>query len=152
LGLNRKLPTIKPLAPFETGFDPANDLFGWPSIARQVENIRMRMPHPNMTFVFGHRFHTTSQLAVYLAPDTVATSLYHRYSQYRLWFAAEKHTGWDALFIVDRKRHRERARRYLPLFDRMDPQPEEIEVLRNGRPAHELRVYKFYGFKGRYEE
>ena len=152
LSLNRKLPAIKPLAPFETGFDPANDLFGWPSVARQVESIRMRMPHPNMTFVFGHRFHTTSQLAVYLAPDTVATSLYHRYSQYRLWFEAKKHTGWDALFIVDRKRHRERARRYLPLFDRMDPQPEEIEVLRNGRPAHELRVYKFYGFKGRYEE
>jgi hypothetical protein len=152
LKLNQKFPAIKPLAPFETGFDPGNELFGWRSIARQVENIRARMPHPKTTFVFGHRFYSTSQLAVYLEPETVATSLYHRYSQYRLWFAAEKYTGWDALFIVELKRHRERARRYLPLFERMDPQPEEIEVFRNGRPAHILKVYKYYGFKGKYEE
>jgi len=110
------------------------------------------MPHPETTFIFGHRFYTTSQLAVYLKPDTVATSLYHRFSQYRLWFEAEKYTGWDALFIVEPKRHRERARRYLPLFERMDPQPEKIEVMRGGRPAHILEVYKYYGFKGTYED
>jgi hypothetical protein len=152
LQLNRKFPAIKPLAPFEPGFDPGNELFGWHSIARQVENIRARMPHPETTFIFCHRFYTTSQLAVYLKPDTAATSLYHRFSQYRLWFAAENHTGWDALFIVARKRHRERARRYLPLFESMDPQPETIEVFRNNRPAHILKVYKYYGFKGKYED
>jgi hypothetical protein len=152
MSLNRKFPAITPLKPFETGFDPGNELFGWQDIARKVENIRAQMPHPATTFVFGHRFHTTSQLAVYLDPETEATSLYHRYSQYRLWFAAEEHTGWDALFIVDRKRHQERARRYEPLFSRMDPQPEEIKVFRNGRPAHVLMVYKYYGFKGKYEE
>ena len=152
LSLNRKFPAIKPLKPFETGFDPGNELFGWQDVARQVENIRALMPHPETTFVFGHRFYTTSQLAVYLDPDTVATSLYHRYSQYRLWFAAEEYTGWDALFIVDRKRHQERAVRYMPLFDRMDPQPQEIEVFRNGRLARALEVYKYYGFKGKYEE
>ena len=54
--------------------------------------------------------------------------------------------------MVDRKQHQERARRYMPLFERMDPQPEEIEVFRNGRPAHVLEVYKYYGFKGKYEE
>ncbi|UCD81596.1 MAG: glycosyltransferase family 39 protein [Desulfobacterales bacterium] len=152
LGLNRKFPAIKPLKPFETGFDPANELFGWQNIARQVENIRAQMPRPANTFVFGHRFHTSSQLAVYLDPDTAATSLYHRYSQYRLWFNAEDYTGWDALFVVDRKRHQERARRYKSLFTKMDPQPKEIQVFRNGRPAHVMEVYKYYGFKGKYEE
>jgi len=152
LSLNRVFPALKPLKPYETGFDPGNELFGWQSIARQVENIRARMPHPDTTFVFGHRFYTTSQLAVYLDPATVATSLYHRYSQYRLWFKAKDYTGWDALFIVERKRHQERARRYKSLFNRMDPQPEEIQVFRNGRPAHVLQVYKYYGFKGKYEE
>jgi len=152
LQLNQRFPAIKPLAPFEPGFDPGNELFGWRSIARQLENIRAQMPHAETTFIFAHRFYTTSQLAVYLKPDTAATSLYRRFSQYRLWFTAENYTGWDALFIVERKRHRERAQRYLPLFERMDPQPETIEVFRNSRPAHILKVYRYYGFKGKYED
>jgi hypothetical protein len=152
VSLNQKFPALKPLEPFETGFDISNELFGWPDIARQVEAVRAQMPNPAATFVFGHRFHSTSQLAVYLKPGTVATTLHHRYSQYRLWFAAEDHVGWDALFIVDQKRHRKRAERYRPLFNRMDPQPLEIRILRNGRLAQHIKIYKFFGFKGNYEE
>jgi len=151
LSLNRQFPVVKPLKPFETGFDISNELFGWQDIAQQVETIRAQMQHPATTFVFGHRFHITSQLAVYLHPDTIATSLYHKFSQYRLWFEAEKHIGWDALFIVENKRRQERAARYLPLFTAMDPDPIQIRVFRDGRPAHELAVYQYYGFKGKYE-
>ena len=152
LSLNQKFSAIKPLKPFEAGFDISNELFGWQAIAQQVEEIRARMPQPEKTFVFCHCFHTTSQLAVYLDPATAATSLYHRFSQYRLWFAAEQHTGWDALLIVDQKRHQERAKRYEPLFERLDPQPVQIQVFRNGRLARALEVYKYFGFKGKYEE
>ena len=152
LNLNQKIPAVTPLEPFETGFDISNELFGWPEIARQVETIRARMPRPEKTFIFAHRFHPTSQLAVYLKPDTVATTLHHRYDQYRLWFAPENHIGWDALFLIDRKRHRKRAKRYRPLFERLDPKPAGIEVHRNGRLAQKFKVYKFYGFKGKYEE
>ena len=152
LDLNQKYPAVKPLKPFETGFDISNELFGWPDIARQVETIRSRMPHPDTTFIFGHRFHSTSQLAVYLEPATVATTLYHRYSQYRLWFAADEHIGWDALFIVDHKRRQRRAERYRHLFSKMDPQAQEIKIIRNGRLAQRFAVYKFFGFKGKYEE
>jgi hypothetical protein len=152
LSLNRQFSVVKPLKPFETGFDISNELFGWQDIAQKVETIRAQMPHPATTFVFGHRFHSISQLAVYLEPTTIATTLYHRYSQYRLWFAAEKHIGWDALFIVDHKRHQKRAERYRPLFDKMDPQATEISVLRNGRLAQKLEVYKYFGFKGKYED
>jgi hypothetical protein len=152
LSLNQKYPAVKPLDPFETGFDISNELFGWQDIARQVESIRTRMPHPATTFVFGHRFHPTSQLAVYLEPSTVATTLHHRYNQYRLWFAAEEHVGWDALFVVDQKRHHERARRYRSLFDTMARQPIEIKIYRNGRLARKIKVYKFFGYKGKYEE
>ncbi|MBT8365488.1 MAG: glycosyltransferase family 39 protein [Deltaproteobacteria bacterium] len=152
LSLNEIFPAVKPLKPFETGFDISNELFGWQDVARQVETIRAQMPHPAITFVFGHRFHSTSQLAVYLQPATVATTLHHRYNQYRLWFAAEEHLGWDALFIVDHKRHQKRAERYRPLFSKMDPHPIEIRILRDGRLAQKLEVYKYFGFKGKYEE
>jgi len=116
-----------------------------------VETIRAQMPRPAATFVFGHRFHSTSQLAVYLDPTTVATVLHHTDNQYRLWFGAEEHAGWDALFIVDHKRHQKRAERYRPLFSKMDPQPIEIRILRNGRLAQTVEVYQYFGFKGKYE-
>jgi hypothetical protein len=89
---------------------------------------------------------------VYLHPDTVVTSLHSKLDQYRLWFAATEHTGWDALLVVDHRRHLKRARRYRPLFEKMDPQPEAIQIRRNGRLAQDLMVYKYYGFRGRFEE
>ncbi len=116
-----------------------------------MESIRAQMPHPEKTFIFCHRFFMTSQLGVYLLPGTVATSLNHKFNQYRFWFSAEQHTGWDALFVVDQKRHRDRALRYIPLFAKMDPDPLQIQILRKGQPAHDLMVYKYYGFKGQYE-
>jgi hypothetical protein len=69
-----------------------------------------------------------------------------------LWFVPTAHTGWDALLIVDQGRHRKRARRYGPLFDKMEPQPEAIQIFRERRLAQDLMVYKYYGFKGRFEE
>jgi hypothetical protein len=149
--LNRKFPVVEPLKPYETGYDLSNELFGWEQIADGVEAIRTQMPRPEKTFVFCHRFHTTSQLAVYLTPGTAATSLYHKASQYRFWFSAEKHAGWDALFVVDQKRHRKRALRYLPLFAKMDPEPVKIQIFRDDQLSHDLAVYKYYGFKGEYE-
>jgi hypothetical protein len=152
LTLNRKFPVVKGLRPFEPGNDISNDLFGWPEIADRVEAIRDRMPDPKQTFVFSHRFFKASQIGVYLHPDTVVTSLHYKFDQYRLWFAAPEHTGWDALFVVNHRRHLKRARRYLPLFEKMDPQPEAIQIRRHGRLAQNLMIYKYYGFKGRFEE
>ena len=120
LTLNRKFPVVKGLRPFEPGNDISNDLFGWPEIADRVEAIRDRMPDPKQTFVFSHRFFKASQIGVYLHPDTVVTSLHYKFDQYRLWFAAPEHTGWDALFVVNHRRHLKRARRYLPLFEKTD--------------------------------
>ncbi len=149
LELSARWPVISSLEPFESGFDPSNDLYGWPQIAGQVEAIRAQMPHPAKTFVFCRRFFMTSQLALYLSPATVTTSLHHRFDQYRLWFSPSEHAGWDALLVVKKRRHRERARSFQPLFDSLDPVPQPIKVYRDGWPAHELEVYKFYGFKGR---
>jgi hypothetical protein len=151
LSLNRKFPAVAPLKPYETGYDISNDLFGWEQIADRVEAIRAQMPQPDKTFVFCHRFFMTSQLSVYLPPDTVATSLHHRFNQYRFWFSADKHAGWDALFVVGQKRHGKRAQRYRPLFAKMDPDPSLIRIFRDGQPAHQLAVYRYFGFKGEYE-
>ena len=152
LKLNQKFPTVQTLKPFEPGYDISNDLFGWPEIARRVEALRGRMSRPAKTFVFSHRFFKASQIGVYLQPETVVTSLHHKFDQYHLWFAPADHTGWDALFIVDQRRHRKRARRYGPLFDKMDPQPASIQIFRDGRLAQDLVVYTYYGFKGRFEQ
>ena len=149
--LNQKFPAVKTLKPFEPRNDISNELFGWPEIAKKVEAIRSRMPRPEKTFVFSHRFFMASQIGVYLQPDTVAASLHRKFDQYHLWFAAPKHTGWDALLVVDRRRHIKRAQRYRPLFDKMDPQPASIQILRNGRLAQDLMVYTYYGFRGRFE-
>jgi hypothetical protein len=152
LSLNRHFPAFRPLKPFETGYDISNDLFGWEEIAKRVEAVRAGMPRPQQTFVFCRRFFMTSQLGVYLSPDTVATSLHRKVNQYHLWFSAEGHKGWDALFVVDHKRHRERAQGYQVLFAAMDPDPVEIRVYRGRQLAHDFDVYKYYGFKGRFEE
>ena len=152
LRLNRTFPVVKPLKPYQTGYDISNDLFGWEQIAAKMESIRAEMPRPDKTFIFGHRFYTTSQLTVYLYPETISTSLHHKFNQYRLWFSAPDYAGWDALFVVDQKRHRQRAQRYLPLFDKMDPDPSNIQIFRDNQPAHNLMVYKYYGFKGVYEK
>ena len=150
--INRHFPGIKALKPFEPRNDISNELFGWPEIARKVEAIRSKMPHPEKTFVFSHRFFMASQIGVYLNPDTVATSLHHKFDQYHLWFAAQDHIGWDALFIVDHQRHLKRARRYEPLFAKMDPQPESIQIFRNHRLAQNIVIYKYYDFKGKFEK
>jgi len=152
LKLNRQFAAVKPLKPFEPRNDISNDLFGWPEIAARVEAIREQMPHPEKTFVFSHRFFKASQIGVYLHPDTVVTSLHRKFDQYHLWFAAPQHTGWNALFVVDHRRHLKYARRYQPLFEKMDPTPEPIQVLRDGQPAQNIDVYKYYGFKGKFDE
>ena len=152
LSLNQHFPTIPALKPFEIGYDISNELFGWDQIAERVETIRAQMPHPDNTFVFGHRFHSTSQLAVYLYPDTIATTLRRKFNQYRIWFEPEKHSGWDALFVVENKRHQARAWGYQQLFTKMDQQPEQIRIFRNDQLAQELMVYKYFGFKGVFEK
>jgi len=34
----------------------------------------------------------------------------------------------------------------------MDPQPIEIRILRSGRLAQKIKIYKYFGFKGKYED
>jgi hypothetical protein len=149
--LNQHLPAIKPMQPFKSKYDITNRLFGWEEIAERVEAIREEMACPERTFVFCHRFFTTSQLAVYLHPETVATSLHHKFNQYRFWFHAEDYVGWDALFVDDNL-YFQGPKRYLPLFRKVDPEPVEIKVFRKDQLAQEIRVYRYYGFKGRFEE
>ena len=149
--LHQHFPAIKPLGPYQLKYDVSNDLFGWDQIAEKVEKIRAKMPSPEKTFIFGHRFFTISKLAVHLNNDTVATILHRKKNQYRLWFSPEDHSGWDALFI-DRGSHLKEPVRYRPLFGKVDAEPEIIKVYRKGSLANEIRVYKYYAFKGKYEE
>jgi len=116
-----------------------------------VEEIKASMPRPDKTFLFCHRFFTTSQLAVYLNPETKATSLNRRMSQYRLWFDPLLYRDWDAIFVDD-NHYLKGSQRYLPLFTEVDSRPARIEILRKGQISHTLHVYRYYGFKGKFEE
>jgi hypothetical protein len=106
------------------------------------------MPDPDRTFVFCHRFFTASQLGVHLPPGTEVTSLSGRKSQYLVWFSPVGHTGWDALYVDDGRSFKG-PERYADLFERVDPEPVEVEALRDGELAHAFRVYRCYGFVGR---
>jgi hypothetical protein len=149
--LNRHFPAIKALDPFDPANDIGNELFGWEKIANEVLAIRARMPHPQKTFIFGHRFFRISQLGVYLPPGTVVMSLHHKFDQYRLWFSAADYQAWDALLIVDDRQHFKRAQRYRSLFAAMDPEPVAIRIFRDNQLAQDLKIYKYFGFKGAYE-
>lgn len=144
--LHARFPSIPVLGPFRPAYDPTNDLYGWDQIAREVEEIRKTMPHPEKTFVFCHLFYTVSQLTVFLDPETPSTTLGTRVNQYHLWFDPAEHVGWDAL-LVDEDRLPD-ARRYGPLFRDVDPEPARITVNRRGEIAHSIRVYRYYGFDG----
>jgi len=149
--LHRYIPSIQPLKPYQAKFDISNDLYGWDKIADEVEAIRASMPRPEKTFIFCHRFFPASQLAVQLSADTVVTSLRHRPNQYHLWFSPKDYAGWDALFI-DEDRHFKGPGRYRPLFGGVNSKPEIIKVLRDGLLAHEIRVYKYFDFRGEFEK
>ncbi len=152
LKAHRHIPAIKPMEPFRSSHDITNELFGWKEIAMKVEALRAQMPQPDRTFIFAHRFYTTSQLGVYLQPDTIATSLHRKFTQYRIWYPSEKYLGWDALFVDD-DRFSEDPQRYLPLFERFDPEPEQLKVYRNVHYlVREIKMYRFYGFRGSYEK
>ncbi|MFC1497229.1 ArnT family glycosyltransferase [Verrucomicrobiota bacterium] len=151
LELHEKLQAVPVMKPFRSKYDITNDMYGWDVAGRVTERIRHSMPRPETTFVFCHRFFTVSQLTPYLDSETKTTSLNRRPSQYRLWFKAPEYKGWDALF-ADVERWKKGCDRYLPLFERVDPEPIIIEVLRDGQAAHKFYVYKYYGFKGKYEE
>lgn len=150
LRLHDFFPALKPLKPFKMKYDISNTLFGWDEIGEKVETARAEMPHPERTFVFCQRFFTTSLLTVHLHPETEATTLHQEFNQYRFWFAAKDHTGWDALFVND-TRYLQGYERYLPLFDTVDPKPDRIRVFRNGQLARVLNVFRCYGFKGKFE-
>jgi multisubunit Na+/H+ antiporter MnhB subunit len=148
--LHQKFPTITPLEPYRPKFDISNELYGWDEIGKRVEDIRAQMPQSHKTFIFGHRPFTSSQVAVQLEPETAVTTLHRKLNQYRLWFNAPAHKGWDALFIDD-DRYFKGPQRYRHLFNSVDPVPEIITVYRRGYLAREARVYKYFGFKGKYE-
>jgi hypothetical protein len=149
--LSRSYDWIQPLGPFRSKYDPTNDMYGWEEAAARVEEIRDDMPRTKRTFVFAHRFYTASQLGVHLERSTVITSLSGRRNQYRLWFRPADREGWDALF-VDHDRYLQGAEKYAPLFERVDKDPVEIRISRDGQQSHLFRVYRCYGYKGRYPE
>jgi hypothetical protein len=151
LRIHRLVPAIPPMPPFEPKMDVSNDLYGWDRIGEQVEALRAAMPRPDRTFVFGHRFFTTSVLAPHLHRDTVATSLHPKMNQYQLWFDPAAHTDWDALY-VDEDRFWKGPDRYASLFQRLDENPVAFDITRRGRVARSVRIYRFFGFKGHIEE
>jgi len=150
LRLHRVWPGLRPLPAFDPKYDLSNDLYGWDQAAACVNRALADMPDQARTFVFCHRFYSTSQLNVFLWPGTQVTSLRKGMSQYRLWFDAQTHQGWDALF-VDEGHVTRGVARYQALFERIDPVPAPVRISRRGRPARDLRIYRCYGFRGRYE-
>jgi hypothetical protein len=77
--------------------------------------------------------------------------LHHKFNQYRFQFSPEEYVGWDALFVDDH-RYFKGAKGYPPLFRKVYTEPFKIKVFGKDQLAQEMRVYKYYGLKGRFEE
>ncbi len=148
--LSRQFEVLPAMPPYDPKIDIGNDLYGWERIAAETVRIHKKQPDPERTFLFCHRFYTTSQIAVYLPDTLVATSLSRRKDQYRLWFDAAEYRGWDAIFI-DHDRYGQDFERYRHLFDGGDPEPIEFTVTRGPFRAHRIRFYRYTGFKGEYD-
>ncbi len=149
LALHRRIPSLRPLRPYQPKFDITNDLYGWDETARQIEALRAAMPNPDRTFVVCHRFFLSSLIGAHLRPDTVVATFDHRPNQYRLWFDPAAHAGWDALFVDYHARWHQGPERYRPQFERLDPDPPaRIEIQRRGETVHVFDVFRYYGFKG----
>jgi hypothetical protein len=116
--------------------------------AGEVEKRRQEMPAPDRTFIFSPRFHMLSQLGVHLDPATVVTTLTRRPDQYRVWFDAPAHRGWDALLVEEAGASGSKAAEYKSLFDRVESDPAPFEILRSGRVAHRLLFHRCYGYRG----
>jgi hypothetical protein len=150
ISLNARHAWVPVLEPFRPKYDLSNDLYGWKEAATALEAMRTTMPNPERTFIFSHRFYTISQIGPYLSRDIAITSLRGRPSQYWLWFKAPRYAGWDAIF-VNSDRCLQGGDRYRPLFENGTTEPEEIITSRHGEPVRSLHVYRYYGFKGKYE-
>ncbi len=147
LRLNAYVPWCPVLPPYRSKFDLTNDLYGWDQAAAEVQRIRLSMPQPHKTFVFAHRFYTTSQIGVYLPRDTRLASFSRKPGQYQFWFQPREHEGWDALFINDDRWPKD-PNLYRERFARIDPHPLRLTLTRRGTVAHVLDVYRCYGFRG----
>lgn len=149
-GVLRRLPGDHGLPAFAPEYDLSSDLHGWEEGARSLEALRRTMPRPERTFLCTHHFLTTSQLALFLDRETVATSVRDRQSQYRIWVPAEELVGWDALFVDDNHDF-VGPERYGALFEKVDHDRVVVEPRRFGRPTHIFHVYRCYGFRGSYD-
>ncbi|MDI6775129.1 MAG: glycosyltransferase family 39 protein [Verrucomicrobiota bacterium] len=149
--LNARFQSVPTMPTFKSKFDLTNDMYGWDQAAHWVEGIRGAMPDPARTFVFAHRFYTTSQLGVHMERRTHLASLHRKPGQYRLWFDAPAHEGWDALFVDD-DRWRQGPDRYRPLFMNINRKPMRLTVWRKGAVARVFDVYRCYGYRGKLED
>lgn len=147
LALHERFDFIRPMKPFETKFDPTNDLYGWEELAARVEALRSEMPRPERTFVFCPRFFPASQLGAFLDASIPITTLTGRADQYKLWFDPAAHAGWDAI-LVDDDRYRKGADRYHPLFEAPVASSVRVEFRRGAFPARGATLYPFLGFRG----
>jgi hypothetical protein len=150
LQINRHIPGLRPLPPYEPKFDVTNDLFGWHKTAVRVRSILQDMPRPQHTFIFTHRFFEASQLAIHLPGDVVVTTLGRKTDQYRLWFNPDDHLGWDALFL-DVDRRRQGPGRYRSLFTTVQNDLESWDVKRDGRRIRKINLYRYSGYRGGYQ-
>jgi hypothetical protein len=135
--------------PVDATKDRTNELYGWDTLARRLEQERQAMG--DNPFIFGINYRMPSEAAFYLPdhPATYSLFLGDRANEYMFWEDERRLIGQDAICIHDSENpdHIDDAR---AVFRRVVVEPP-LQVFRwpYGRaPIRTIQVYRCYGFKG----
>ncbi len=149
------LQVVFPVLPLTVELDrTAVELSGWDKIGQTVDQVRLEMPRPDETFMFGLRYQIASELAFYAPgnPKTVSINRWRRPNVYDYWWRDEDLIGMDGVGVALRKETVQSQLR--EVFEKVDP-PIPVTITRTrpltgGVPETVKTVYVFraYGFKG----
>jgi len=134
--------------------DRTNELYGWRTLARRVdqEQAAMRLTDGKSPFVFGINYRMPSEAAFYLPgqPQTYSLFLHDRANEYMFWEDPRLLAGRDAVFVndTDTQDHFDDLR---AVFQRVEPQPP-LRVYRRppygSVPVRTVQIVRCYGFRG----
>jgi hypothetical protein len=146
-----------PILPIPVHMDRlAEETTGWDVLGEEVHALRLTMPDPDNTFIFGLQYQDASTLAFYTPgqPKTVSINRWKRPNAYDYWWRDQDLVGKDAVGISSNSpAYFERLQQ---IFTKVAP-PRKILIhraavpflQRSGEPPlSEYLIYRAYGFKG----
>jgi len=125
--------------------DPANRLYGWEELGKEVSALQKVMPGD--AFIATNGYGLNAELAFYVEdnPEVYEISVERRFSQYDFWNDAIIVNGRDAIFAA----RRPMTEGVKALFDRVELAKHLIIRTKAGNEVRkQFYIYRCYNYKG----